>query len=139
MVSSSGGMEAAVLSREDGSMPDANLERRVAILEENMKQLEEVPARVTALESQIVQLRTEMHHEFSAVRTEMRTEFSAVRAEMHSEFSAVRGEMRSEFSVVRAEMRVLHEEVMSRLALLQERGAGDRPGTRDRSSPRKKR
>lgn len=120
-------------------MPDANLERRVAILEENMKQLEEVPARVTALESQIVQLRTELHNEFSAVRTEMRTEFSAVRAETHSEFSAVRGEMRSEFSVVRAEMRVLHEEVISCLALLQERDAGDRPGTRDRSSRRKKR
>ena len=109
-------------------MLDANLERRVAILEENMKQLENVPARVTALESQIVQLRAEMHNEFSAVRTEMRTEFSAVRAEMHSEFSEVR-----------AEMRVLHEEVISRLALLQEGAAGDRSGTRARSSRRKKR
>ena len=120
-------------------MPDANLERRVAILEENMKQLEEVPARVTALESQIVQLRTEMHNEFSAVRTEMRTGVFGSPSRNAFGIFGSSGEMRSEFSVVRAEMRVLHEEVIPRLALLQERGAGDRPGTRDRSSPRKKR
>ncbi len=37
-----------------------------------MTHVEELPGRTDRLESQIVQLRTEMRDEFSAVRTEMR-------------------------------------------------------------------
>ena len=68
--------------------------------------LEELPARMAAVESQIVQLRTEMRGEFSAVRQEMR--------ELNSE--------------TRAEMRMLHEEVLDRIAKI---GEG-RPATRKR-------
>ena len=67
-----------------------NLERRVTLLEA-------LPERMDRLELQIVQLR----------------------AEMHGEFSAVRAETRSGFSEVRAEMRMLHEEVIERIATLQ--------------------
>ena len=97
-------------------MPETDLERRDAILEENMNQLAHVPARLTAIESQILQLQ----------------------GEMHSEFSAVRAEMRSGFSAVRTEMRVLHEEVISIIALLQEDPEGDRPGRVKPRSRRKK-
>lgn len=51
---------------------DVSLERRVEILEENMEQLRDVPARLSAVESQIVQLRSEMRTGFSALRAEMR-------------------------------------------------------------------
>ena len=45
---------------------------RVERLEQRMTALETVPARVEALESQIVQLRTEMRSEFSAARGEIK-------------------------------------------------------------------
>ena len=51
---------------------NVSLERRIEILEENMEQLRDVPARLSAVESQIVQLRGEMQTGFSALRTEMR-------------------------------------------------------------------
>jgi phosphoglycerate-specific signal transduction histidine kinase len=49
-----------------------NMAERVEVLEMNVGALEELPARMSAVESQIVQLRTEMRGEFSAVRGEMR-------------------------------------------------------------------
>ena len=42
------------------------------MLEQQMQQLKGLPERVGALESQILQLRTEMKGEFSAIRVEMR-------------------------------------------------------------------
>jgi hypothetical protein len=119
-------------------MPDANLERRVAILEQNMNQLADLPARVTALESQVLQLRGEMRSEFSALRTEMQAGFTAVRGEMQTESFSVAGDMRSGFSAVRTEMRVLHGEVISVIALLQEAPEGDRPRRVKPRSRRKK-
>ncbi len=49
------------------------LETRVESLEQRVTRLEELPGGMDRLESQIVQLRTEMHDEFSAVREEIRT------------------------------------------------------------------
>lgn len=49
-----------------------NLEQRVAVLEEQMRTLKDLPEHVGAVESQILQLRTEMKDGFSAVRGEMR-------------------------------------------------------------------
>src|SRR5580765_1524656 len=63
-------------------MADRNLTERVEVLEVKMASLEELPARVTAVESQIVQLRTEMRGEFSAVRQEMRALNDETRAEI---------------------------------------------------------
>lgn len=68
------------------------------MLERRVEVLEQLPERVTALESQIVQL-----------RDEMRSEFSVTRAEAHA------GDEET-----RRYMRVLHEDVITRIAVLQE-------------------
>jgi vacuolar-type H+-ATPase subunit H len=81
-------------------MASRNLTERVEVLEMNVRLLEDLPARMSAVEAQILQLRTEMRGEFSAVRSEMRT----------------LGEE------IRAEMRMLHEEVLDRIATIGERG-----------------
>ena len=77
-----------------------DLEKRVEILEDRLDLLEELPARVAGLESQVVQLRDEMRAEFSAVRTELRQEIRA----------GDQGTQRL--------MRVLHEEVLARIETL---------------------
>jgi hypothetical protein len=79
-------------------MADSDLERRVRILEEKVDELRDVPARLTAVESQILQLRGEMGSGFSSLRAEM--------VRLNDE--------------TRTHMRVLHEEVIARIALLQE-------------------
>jgi hypothetical protein len=84
---------------EEGSgMPRETIEGRVDNLEHRVTELERLPDRISAVESQIVLLRTEMRSEFSAVRTKI--------AEKHDE--ALRY------------MRVLHEEVIGRLRTMQE-------------------
>lgn len=42
------------------------------MLEQQMQELRDLPARVTGLESQILQLRDEMRDGFSAIRSELR-------------------------------------------------------------------
>ena len=61
-----------------------NLTERVEVLEMKVGSLEELPARMSAVESQIVQLRSEMHGEFSAVRQEMRDLGGTLRQEMRA-------------------------------------------------------
>jgi hypothetical protein len=90
-----------------------NLTERVEVLEMNVGLLEELPARVSAVESQIVQL-----------RTEMRSEFSAVRQEMGDLGATLRQEMRELNDQTLSQMRVLHEEVIDRIGRLDE---GRRP------------
>jgi len=92
-------------------MPDELLSDRVERLENTVEGFQTLPADVAALgervgsvETQILQLRTEMSSEFSDVRSEMRTEFADVRSEMRTEFAAVRSEMQTEFAAVRSEM-----------------------------------
>jgi hypothetical protein len=65
-------MEAAPSEHGGRLTVDVSLERRIEILEENMEQLRDVPARLSAVESQIVQLRSETRAGFSALRAEMR-------------------------------------------------------------------
>jgi hypothetical protein len=86
-----------------------NLTERVEVLEMKVSPLEELPVRVAAVESQIVQL-----------RTEMRDEFSAVRQEMGQLGTTLRQEMRALNEETRVEMRVLHEEVLDRISTLGE-------------------
>jgi DNA repair protein RadC len=61
-------------------MPDVDLARRVEMLEETLNSLRQVPddlkalnGRMTRVDVQMLQLRTEMPEEFSAVRGEMAT------------------------------------------------------------------
>lgn len=79
-------------------MAGRDLTERAEVLEMKVAALEELPARVTAVESQIVLLRGEMHAEFSAVRQEMRELNKATNTQM----------------------RVLHEDVIDRIAKLGE-------------------
>jgi cell division protein FtsB len=87
----------------------ANVCRQVEKLEERVTALEELPARIDDLTSQVLQLRQEMRGEFSAVRTAMR--------ELNDE--------------TKRHMLVLHEAIIARLTLIQESANGKkRPGTK---------
>ena len=106
---------------------DVSLERRIEILEEKMEQLRDVPVRLSAVESQIVQLRAEMQTGFSALRgqnDETRGEMVRLNDETRRELVRLNDETRREMTRLNdetnAHLRVLHEEVISRIALLQE-------------------
>jgi len=53
-------------------MPDADSIGRIQILERKVEGLELLPVRMTALESQVLQLGDDMRAEFSAMRQESR-------------------------------------------------------------------
>jgi len=114
---------------------DLSLERRIEILEGNMEQLRDVPARLSAVESQVVQLRSEMRDGFSALRGEMHACEERLRAEMRQGHQTLRAEMRTLNEETNAHLRVLHEEVISRIAVLPE----GRPASPRRSRRRKTR
>ena len=121
-------------------MTEPTLAERVTILERKVDDLASLPARVTAVELQIVQLRDEMRLGFSAVRQEVtglredllttiRQGDDAVREELHVGMGELRGEMQRLRDELRAEiregdhetrryMRVLHEDVIARIAAL---------------------
>ena len=101
-------------------MPPETIASRVDDLERRMTDLETFPDRITAVESQIVQLRTEMRSEFSAVREEIRSGDEETRR--------VLGERIDENG---GHMRVLHEEVIGRLATIQEGQSAPRRGRKD--------
>ena len=86
-------------------MAPQSVETRVESLEVRVTQLEELPGRMDPVESQIVQLRTEMHDEFSAVRQEMREGFAKAEA----------GDEQT-----RNYMRVLFEDYIGRLKTIDE-------------------
>ena len=79
-----------------------------------------VETRLSTVESRIVQLRTEMHVEFSAVRREMADLGSEIRGDVAAHVVDLTGHIHE----TQSEMRVLHEAVISRIALI---GEGRRP------------
>ena len=94
-------------------MPDADLARRIKIVEQKVEGLELLPARMTALESQVLQLDIDMRAEFSAMRQEMATAISQLEERLGERISSGDEE-------TRRYMRVLHEDVMERLSRIQE-------------------
>ena len=100
--SSRPGTALAVPKPSELDTPDQSLADRLAILEERVEELSALPARISALELQILQFRGEVRTEFSAVRQELRAEIRAGDEE------------------TRRYMRVLHEDVIARIALIQE-------------------
>jgi F0F1-type ATP synthase membrane subunit b/b' len=111
------------------------------MLERRVELLEQLPERVTALESQIVQLRDEMRAEFSATRAGARAADDQVMQTLREEIRAgndrvmqtlreeirtsndhavqtLRKEIRDGDEETRHLMRVLHEEVVERIKLL---------------------
>lgn len=92
------------------------------ILEQKEERLETLPARVAAVEWQILQLRDEMRTGFSAIgqemavmRADLRTELKSTAESLHAE---IRAEIRSGNEETRRYMRVLHEDVITRIAAL---------------------
>jgi hypothetical protein len=89
------------------------LATRVERLEQRMTALEELPARVEALELQIVQLRGEMHGEFAALRIDMRAGDEETRRVLREELGKsrdeligqFRGELRGEIGELRDDLR----------------------------------
>jgi hypothetical protein len=96
------------------------LATRVERLEQRMTALEELPARVEALESQIVQLRGEMHGEFAALRMDMRAGDEetrrVLREELGGEIKAMGDRVEAAIQEARDHSRVMFEEVIERIA-----------------------
>lgn len=116
-------------------MPDADSIRRIQILERKVEGLELLPVRMTALESQVLQLGDDMRAEFSAMRQEITAAVDDVRTVIRTGDQETRREMLSlHYDVVallesrissgdeetRRYMRVLHEDVIERIAQIQE-------------------
>ena len=96
------------------------LSKRMDIVEQKLAGIESLPERMTALESQFLQLRTEMRGEFSAVQIEMRAGDEETRRTLREEIHAGDEETRR---VLRDEIRAGDEE--TRRVLRDEVRAGD--------------
>jgi hypothetical protein len=123
------------------------LSLRVDRLEERVTIFDQLPARIDAVESQILQLRDELHREFSSVRGEIRTGDEGVVRTLREEIRAgdegvvrtlreeiragdegvvrtIRQEIRSGDEetrrVLRAEMRAIADEIMGQARMLYE-------------------
>jgi len=97
-------------------MQPQSLERRLTNLEQKVGKLEELPDRVTALEVQISEFRTEVRAEFSATREQLET--LATRAEMRALNDETRAEMRALNAETRAAMRVLNDATRAEMRAL---------------------
>ena len=147
-------------------MPDELLSDRVERLERTVEGLHTLPAevaglrhdvaslgeRMSAVEVQISQLRTDMGVEFSAVRSEMQVGFvnvkTELREEMHEGFAAARDDMLVGLANVTREIqetaeegkrhsRMSFEEALGRIATLGEHREGS-PRRKPGSSRRKR-
>jgi chromosome segregation ATPase len=105
-------------------MSPQSIEARLEKLEQRVTALERLPARIDDLTLQILQLREELHVEFSAMRSEMNAGDESIRREMHELHELT---MKA-IGDVHAQMLVLHENVIERIALTQE--GKPRPGKR---------
>lgn len=135
-------------------MNDAGFSRRLEMLEEAVESLKRLPDRVGALEvrvgslqSQVLQLRTEMHDGFSAIEQRMATkddltqyatkedlerfatkedllayatkdDLLQVRAELQDVIAAGNRELAGHILETQRQMRVLYEDTIARIAAL---------------------
>jgi hypothetical protein len=97
-------------------MPRQSVENKLERLERRVTEIEQLPARMDRLESQIAQLRTEMRDEFSAVRGEIRTGDVMIVTTLTEQIEESR-----------RHTRVLFEEAVSRIASLQGQSGSTRP------------
>ena len=88
-------------------MPRQSVENRLERFEQRVTAIEELPARMDRLESQIVQLRAEMRDGFSAIRQEIQTGDEGVQRSLREEIRAGDEETRR---VLREEIRAGDEE-----------------------------
>jgi hypothetical protein len=90
------------------------------MLERQMQEMGELPERVTGLESQILQLRHEMHGEFSAVRSEFRGELAGAVTTLRGEIAGAVTTLVQAIADTNTHMRALHEDALNRIATLGE-------------------
>ena len=85
------------------------------MLEQQLQQLKDLPDRVGRMESQILQLRTDMKDGFSAIRSDLRAELHGVEAGLRTELHEVRDALRTEIHEVRdalrSELREVREDI----------------------------
>ena len=96
------------------------LASRVGVLEGKVQALESLPARMAAVEGELVTLRVEMRDGFGQLRAEMRGQGEGLRREMRELNDETRRQMVELNDETHRHMRVLHEDVISRLAVIQE-------------------
>jgi len=115
-----------------------SLTQRVEILEQKVGDLQELPARMTAVESQILQLREETHVEFSAIRSrfdgvDQRLDGADQRfVAIDKRFDAIDKRFDAidrrfdvidqRFEETRRHMQMLHEDLVTRISLIREGG-----------------
>ena len=103
-------------------MAARSLKDRVEVLEQKVEDLQVLPARVAAVEEQILQLRGEMHDGFSAIDHRFEAidrRFEAIDLRFEAIDRRFDG-LDERIEETQRYMRVLHEEVLARLSLLQE-------------------
>lgn len=113
-------------------MNAAKLEERMENLEKVVEPLRGLPDRMTRVEVQVLQLRTEMRGEFSAIRRDM-----ATRKDLARVGRGLRRQMQGLHEDLRTRMLVLHEALVERLKILGE-ARPSAPATRSRKGPGKK-
>ena len=77
-------------------MPERPIVQRIDQLEQRVDFLEALPARVAAIEVQLLQLRGEMQDGFSANRAEMHAMGEALRTDLRGEMHAMGGTLRAD-------------------------------------------
>ena len=95
--------------------------QRLEGLEQRVTALELLPARIDDLTQQIVQLRTEMHGEFSETRSEfldVHARIDGVRLELHALHDETRVDLRALSHELRAEMHALNDETRAEIRTL---------------------
>ena len=127
-------------------MDETTLPERVEMLEDTVRELITLPARIEAVEGrlasvdgrvgslqmQVVQLREELHGEFSAIRGEVAALGSDLRTEMRALNAETVARLETKIEAgdeeTRRHMRLLHEDVIERIARL-----GEHPAPRRRT------
>lgn len=92
-------------------MQPRSIEDRVALLENEMQALRDLPGRLTSLEAQMMQFRAEVRGEFSATREEFHQEIGRVESSLHKKFDTRLDELG-------AEMRMLFENALDRIKIM---------------------
>ena len=121
-----------------------SLEERMDNLERIVEPLRGLPDRVTALEVQVVQLRTEMRSEFSAIRRDMVTKDDLAKCATKDDLTrfatkddltrfATKDDLRAIEAQLSTRMLVLHEDLVERLKVIGEAQA--RSAKRPRKTP----
>jgi hypothetical protein len=90
------------------------------MLEDQMQELRELPARVAGVELQNLQLRGEMREAFSATRTELGGKVEGLRVEMHGIRDELQTEIRTGYQQLKDFMLMLYEDNKSSIRTIGE-------------------